>query len=91
MMQIKKYIHDHMPYYYKAGKGIVKNKKAWYKNPLVITLAIILGAALLAGLVVGLVKWLKKDDDILDDDWLLEDDDDVFLYPTDSDFADEEQ
>lgn len=90
-MRIKKYIHDHMPYYYKAGKGIVKNKKACYKNPLVITIAIIVGAALLAGLVVALVKWLKKDDDILDDDWLLEDDDDVFLYPTDNEFTDEEQ
>ena len=86
MKKFKKYLPDGMPYL-----KLAKYKKSCWKNPVVIAIVIVLAAALIAGLVIALVKWAQKDEDILDEDWLLEDDDeDVFFMPNDGDFTEQE-
>ena len=79
-MKFKKYLPDGMQKF-----KFMKKKKCFWKNPIVLTITIVLSAALLATIVIGLVKWIKKDDDLLDDDWML-DDDDGDLFFNESDF-----
>jgi sortase B len=69
MRKMKKLWNSHVPYK-------LKKKDCCWKNPVVLTIIIVLSAILLATLVVGLVKWIQKDEDLLDEDWFLDDDDD---------------
>ncbi|MCL2353358.1 MAG: hypothetical protein FWC69_01860 [Defluviitaleaceae bacterium] len=83
MKKMKKYIKNHNPV-----KKFYKGKKCWYKNPIVVIGIIVLSAAILATLVIGLVKWFKRDEELLEDDWMLDDeDDDLFFFPEDGDDA----
>ncbi|MDR2166971.1 MAG: hypothetical protein LBE35_03855 [Clostridiales bacterium] len=62
-------------------------KKSCWKNPVFLSLFILGAAVLIAVIIVGLVKWSKRDEDILDEDWLLEDDDDdILFFPSDDNF-----
>jgi len=67
------------------GYPIFKSKKkSCWKNPLFLTLFILGIAVVLAVVIIGIVKWSKRDEDILDEDWLLEDDDDLLFFPNDA-------
>ena len=59
-------------------------KKSCWKNPLFLTLFIVGTAIVLAVAIIGIVKWTRRDEDILDEDWLLDDDDDVLFFPNDN-------
>jgi len=77
MKKFKKKLKNYYPF---------DKKKSCWKNPVVLTLVIVGAAAVLAVLIVGLVKWSKRDEDILDEDWMLDDeDDDVLFFSSDDD------
>jgi len=82
MKKMKKMFYNHMP-------AFAKPKKCFWKHPAVIAGMIVIGAALLATVVIGLVKWAKREEDLLDEDWLLDDEDDseVFLFPNEDNFT----
>ena len=74
------------------GYPMFKQKKSCWKNPLFLTLFILGTAVVLAIAIVGIVKWTRRDEDIFDEDWLLEDDDDVLFFPNEGEeFATEEE
>ena len=70
---------------------ITKAKRCCANHPVIATLAILLAVAALVFTIIAIVKLVSKDEDLLDDEWNLDDEDDaLYFYPSEDDFVEGE-
>ena len=80
---------NYLPYGTKAGY-FGKAKKCCANHPVVTFLIIAIIVAAIAFAIAAIVKLVQKEEDILDEEWDLDDDDEVYFYPSEEDFVEGE-
>ena len=80
----------HFPCGSKIGY-VSKAKKCCSDHPVVTAIIIALIAAAITFAIVAIVKMAKKEEDLLDEEWDLDDEEnEVYFYPSEEDFVEGE-
>jgi len=83
---MKKYLS-----YVPSNGYITKARKSCADHPVIAALVILLAVAALVFTIIAIVKLVNKNNDLLDDEWNLEDDEDdaLYFYPNEDEFVEE--
>ena len=65
-------------------------KSCCEKHPVITAIVIALIIAAIVAIVVAIVNEVKREQDLLDEEWDLDDEDDVYFYPNEEDFVEGE-